>query len=144
MRKIISILAACVLAVGLTNCAPTADIVKDKPIKVVKIDADSVIEKVIKFAKIGHDENGIKQVEAAFTAEVKAQYKKELKAVCNKDDLKKIDSLLDCFVNAGELNLEAQDDQAKEAAQEAANKCAELPKPQEVCGKQLDKLGLLK
>ena len=118
MKKIINLLATCVLAICLTNCAPTAD---------------SLIEKVIKLEKIGKDENEIKQIEANFTAEAKAQFKKALEAACNEDDFKKIDSVLDCIASAGELNAKAQDDQAKKAAQEASKKCAELPKPEKAC-----------
>ena len=119
MKKIINLLATCVLAICLTNCASTAD-------------ADSLIEKARKLAKIGKNKDEIKQIEAYFTA-AKAQFKEELRALCNEDDIKKMNSILDCVVSAEELMVKAQDDEAKKAAQEASKKCTELPKPQKAC-----------
>jgi len=119
MRKIICILAACALAVTLTNCAPAAS---------------SVVDKGIKYAKLlaNNNEAVIKKIEDFLDANKKAEFEKELETACkDKDDFKNVEAVLDCLINNKELLNKAEkagDEEAKKAITKARQKCEELAK----------------
>jgi len=98
----------------------------------------SIVEKLAKFQKIGESEASVKKFDAAF-AKHGAEFEKKIQAVCNADDLKQEDALLDCRISAQErIQKAARNSQAKIDAEAAFLKCNEGLKLQPECNKAIE------
>jgi len=116
-------LAVCAVALALTNCGdgsgPTAG---------------SIIEKALKFGKIGQDAASLKAINDFYTDEQKAKIEKLIEGACNADDRKIMDAVLDCKIVARESFAKSNKDKAAEkVAGKAFAKCQEGKKLDEKC-----------